>query len=128
MYQSITFSLTKQKKTLSFAPPASAGPGPIIFTKVAFSHDSKHLVAVGDEGDYFHMVIWDWARQDGKVVAQVHFEQKDGARINVTRVCFNPSDKGHLTTTGPSSGSNVDHRSEHFAEDYSPDNKVKKFS
>jgi WD40 repeat protein len=127
VHHNVPASLKHRKLTMTYTPPATtsqAVAGGIRFGKVAFSADSKLLVAIADgehvdevrvrghtpgnartntrdgglSAGYFTMVVWEW--QKDKMIASAHFQQNPKDRIDVSRVLFNPSDKNCITTSG----------------------------
>jgi len=128
VHHNIPSSLKHKKLTMTYAPPVTSTQPPlggVRFGRVAFSADSKLLVAVAD-GEYdeepqrkggtpgpggrattrdgnsslgfFTMVVWEW--QKDKMIAAAHFQQNPKDRMEATRVSFNPSDKSCITTSG----------------------------
>jgi hypothetical protein len=61
------------------------------FSSLAFSHDDHFLVAQGTTSKYV-FVLWEWAKAQKVVTTEVH--------AAVSRICFNPIDATHISTSG----------------------------
>ncbi|ETW10151.1 hypothetical protein H310_00521 [Aphanomyces invadans] len=61
------------------------------FTSVAFSHDSKYIVAQSTTSEWV-FALWDWTRARQVALTEAHSK--------VTRICFNPIDVAQISTSG----------------------------